>query len=252
VTSDHENPSQSRERASAVLGALSAFLVSRLNKIDIEQQTRIDERAFWDRHIRVAKWLNAITACAAVVGGLGLLAVYRQISESEDATVRANRAWLLVDSPSVIAGKSGEVETLAPLLNITNIGKEPASMVRSLIRPFWITPTRNADEVGNIAIDARNMVFVKNDTCDLVANAGGVGTIWPRNAPVTVSETNGAAHKGFANGSEFYGLQACVSYMTFGQLRHTRICVYYAQMIREQPNSWAWSYCQGEGQQWAD
>jgi hypothetical protein len=163
LTSNQENPSgqQRAERAATVFGALAAFLGSRLNKIDIEQQHRIDERAFWERQIRVAKWLNAITACAALVGGLGLIAVYWQISDSEDATVRANRAWLLVDSPDFIMGKIGEVNSITPLLKIVNIGKEPASSVKNFIRPFWLTPNTRTDAVGNLAIDARTWRSLK-------------------------------------------------------------------------------------------
>jgi hypothetical protein len=59
-----------------------------------EQKHRAAERRFWERQITIAKWLNGISAGAAAVALIGLLFLYRSIVGADDATVRANRAWL--------------------------------------------------------------------------------------------------------------------------------------------------------------
>jgi hypothetical protein len=66
------------------------------------------ERSFWERQIRVAKGLNWITLFAGIVAVGGLVALYRSITDAEDATIRANRAWLMADHVSIIPGTNAQ------------------------------------------------------------------------------------------------------------------------------------------------
>lgn len=203
-----------------------------------EQRHRGEERRFWERQIRVSKGLNWITLAAAVVAAGGLLALYRSIVDAEDATVRANRAWLLADGPNAPTGKSpaGTV-VIEEFVNITNVGREPASDVRNYLRTFWLTPVTHTKEDGTIGVDMRKQSYQLNDTCDYTSDGPQMGTIFPRPAPYVANGDREQVKSGL------FGFQGCVSYTTFGTRHYTRFCFILANN---------WSVCEGEGQEWAN
>jgi hypothetical protein len=206
-----------------------------------EERHRAAERSFWERQIRVAKGLNWITLFAGIVAVGGLVALYRSITDAEDATIRANRAWLMADHVSIIPGTNAErMKTIQAWFEITNIGKEPASDVRTYIKPFWLTPVKN----GN-SIDMDMQKYNANDTCEYTSKQGSLGVVWPRPIPVGEQGPIVVADPGFENGSMYYGFQGCVSYYTFSTLHYTRFCEVLVA-------NGSWSLCQGQGQQWAN
>jgi hypothetical protein len=105
-----------------------------------EEQHKIAERSFWKRQSRSAKYLNIITLVAALVGLMSLYFIRQQLIDAKEATIRANRAWLLLDEPLIFAGESPSgIETIDPTINIYNIGKKPASDVKFYTYQFWVT-----------------------------------------------------------------------------------------------------------------
>jgi hypothetical protein len=88
-----------------------------------DQEHRTHERRFWRRQIRIAAWLNGITAAGAAVALLGLYLLYLSIVAADDSIVKANRAWLepitlaITDVP---IGKQFE-----GILGTLNVGHEP-------------------------------------------------------------------------------------------------------------------------------
>lgn len=162
---------------------IHAITSSSENRRDIdapEDRHRAAERSFWERQIRVSKWLNGITLFAGAVAVGGLFALYWSITDAEDATVRANRAWIMADHVSAIPGMNAEkMKTIQAWFEITNIGKEPASDVRTFIRPFWLTPIKNDNSI-NMDIQQYSV----NDTCEYTSKQGSLGVVWPRPIPV--------------------------------------------------------------------
>jgi len=56
-----------------------------------EEHHRAAERRYWRRQVRVGKWLNAITAIAALAGIIGLVFVYRGLIATRKAADAATR-----------------------------------------------------------------------------------------------------------------------------------------------------------------
>ena len=178
--------------------------------------------------------------------------IYKSISDAEYATVRANRAWLLVTPNAPGYAKSENADTVIPFINVRNIGKEPAFEARLFIRPGWITPFPHFTQNGVRIYDGRAMLFKTNDTCLYTGGQQALGAIWPEDTPLTADGESGEVAKGFSTGTDLYVIQACISYTTFQTVHYSRVCyVYIPGDIRDR-KTWKWSACQGHGQQWAD
>jgi hypothetical protein len=66
-----------------------------------ENQHRADEYKYWHRQLRISKWLNWITGCAAFVGFLGLIYLRGQLNVMKDSLKQqqdtfgiTERAWI--------------------------------------------------------------------------------------------------------------------------------------------------------------
>jgi hypothetical protein len=55
-----------------------------------EDEHRAAEKRFWERRLRLSKWLNRITAGAAIIALGGLFFVQRSIEHANQGTVDAN------------------------------------------------------------------------------------------------------------------------------------------------------------------
>jgi hypothetical protein len=192
------------EKGAAIIGAVligalavTLYILQRRRKQEREPSTNSDaltspprlytedarhalaERSFWNRQIIVATWLNIITGIAACVGIATLVLVREQVIDAKEATIRANRAWLLLDDPSYTISKSPSgVETIDPMIAIHNIGKEPATDVRLYTNPFLVPISTHQDEVGRMSVDMRTVPFPRNNTCLLVHSQTSLGVVW--------------------------------------------------------------------------
>jgi hypothetical protein len=105
---------------------------------------------------------------AGVTGLLVFIALLQwQTLQSTDVTlrttlVRANRAWLLAESPAAPTGTINGIESITPYISIVNIGKEPSSDVETYLRPFWLAvnydknnTTKSVDMRRQLAWSAR-------------------------------------------------------------------------------------------------
>lgn len=218
-----------------------------------EKEHRTKENIFWDRQIRITKWLNWITAFAGIVAVGGLAALYKSIGDAEFATVRANRAWLVVTNPSAQLRNDGGVEEIAPFLQIINVGNEPAMDLSIYIRSFWIAPGYILDRSGSRRFDAEKFTFVDNDTCGDTDRGIKVDVLWHKDVPTIVNANFERTKPGFDSGTDIYVVQACVYYKTFRTIHYTRVCYFDAvETPGQQAKTQKWSRCQGEGQQWAN
>jgi hypothetical protein len=62
-----------------------------------EKQQRAAERTYWERQLRISKWLNLITGIAAAAGIVGLIILYVTVkvaSRQADTAIEANKAAL--------------------------------------------------------------------------------------------------------------------------------------------------------------
>jgi hypothetical protein len=223
------------------------------NAYEPSAEYRAEEKRFWDRQIREAKRLNVITLFAGGVAFLALLGLIKSLYDAEYSTVLANRAWLMIKPPSVRYSKSGSVESISPTIYLENVGKGPAFDVRVYIRPVWTkSPTPHYEPNGLKVVNGREVSFEENITCDYVRDQLSIGVIWPNDTPIGANDAFQDEKIGFSNAIDLYGVQACVSYSTFGETRHTRACFFYTPDNLLDRRTWKWSACQGKDQQWAN
>src|SRR5208283_3367 len=81
TTKNHKQPTNHQEDERAMPDTPTAQIVTD------EEHHRAAERSRWERQIRVARWLNGITAGAAIVGLMGLFFVYLGIVHADRATI---------------------------------------------------------------------------------------------------------------------------------------------------------------------
>jgi hypothetical protein len=116
---------------------------------------QIAERDFWVKQIRIAKWLNWITAVGAVAGVIVLLFVWQSLRvakraaddgaiaaraarDQSIASVEANRPWIKPKvTPNYIEIGADRI-TVSILVSSDNIGKSPAE---NLVEAVAILPT---------------------------------------------------------------------------------------------------------------
>lgn len=135
TTGDSENPS------CHVKPEWSAFHAAITQRHEDDKQHNTDERNFWGRQLRLAKWLNWITAGAAIVGFGGLFILWRNLGVSQTAANAAQRAlvsqqaafqadqrpYIITDGmPQFVSVPNGKTPTQANVV-LKNIGKTPAT-----------------------------------------------------------------------------------------------------------------------------
>ncbi|MDR3537202.1 MAG: hypothetical protein P4L71_11945 [Acetobacteraceae bacterium] len=185
-----------------------------------EQEHRTYERLFWAQQIRVAKWLNGITLGSAIVALLGLIALYLSISDADDATVQANRAWL---APGFLTlNEPVESGAIVVRLHVQDTGHQPAIGMRSRIKYY----TADYIPEGLGGLEAYNAIKDLNATCvglDPDRDQGPV--VYPGDTKVwIINEDNDSEAKARAQDvaarRKTLVVEGCIAYLTFGQ-RHT-------------------------------
>jgi hypothetical protein len=106
-----------------------------------DKQHNADERDFWKRQLRVAKWLNWITGGAAIVSFVGLYILWRNLGVSKSAADAAERAlssqqaafqtdqrpYVVTDGmPQFVTFPNLKTKTQANVI-LKDIGKTPAT-----------------------------------------------------------------------------------------------------------------------------
>ncbi len=190
------------------------------------------ERRFWERQIRVAIWLNAITAGAAVVGLIGLIFVYISIVHADESTIDANRAWIaprtqaLSKNPTV--GQPFQVN-----VEYDNIGHSPATDVRISIINDEIDAPSDRD-MTSLPRDTENICEKYPPNIDLgtlyqtaSAVSGGNTSFGFLQTNSTVGYGNIVANADNTSGRKFYRLRACISYITYKKTHTTRFCALF-------------------------
>ena len=140
-----ENPQASESRAENADKPPSDAKPERLisdgestcSKSDKEKH-HAEERKFWNRQIRVGKWLNRVTGAASIAALIGLGILYKTLVETQrasNAAAEANRinqraleantrAWVV---PGIVEIERLEVDKpLKVRIEFANVGKEPA------------------------------------------------------------------------------------------------------------------------------
>ncbi len=208
------------------------------------------ERDYWGRQLRLARWLNGITLGAAIVGLVGLFFVYRQLVETHDAIARDNRAWIEPMSPvySITPVKPGD--RIGVFIPYDNVGKEPATDLKVFSRPFWIdnpSPPRGG-RIDDLSIPI-------NNTCDLASRSSQKGIIaWHarKNPMVYAAPELGTTDYGFFTGQKIFGYQGCFKYNSFGASHASEFCYLLTAVLDRPPAQWVWSVCPGNDQEEAD
>ena len=197
-----------------------------------ERQHRFKERNYWDRQIRVAKWLNGLTATGALValGGLGFL--YWSIHSTNRAIVEANRAWVgpLLGS---LVGELSPQKPLSGMVRLYNSGKTPA--IDSQIR-FHL---RNVTGAQMDSGEAR-LLIEKDDVCSYDEPDRNGGVIYPSVAENGVDEIiplsdsgpeNKFVYDQFIKGESTLVIELCAAYRSFEEIHKTAVCYYYRPMV---------------------
>jgi hypothetical protein len=97
----------------------------RANDHRLQRQKDAEERAFWQRQIRIAKALNWVTGVGAILSLLTMGILGFTLLDSRKATEEADRAWLApIDEVMDAFPKIGE--GWSATVHIRNVGKEPA------------------------------------------------------------------------------------------------------------------------------
>lgn len=211
--------------------SIVALLVTALGVGAQEQQHRIKERDYWDRQIRVAKWLNGLTAAGALValGGLGFL--YWSIHNANRAIVEANRAWIGPLAGSLI-GELSPQKPLSAVVRLYNSGKAPAldSQVRFHLR-----------NVTGAQIDSGEATRLEeDDVCSSDEPDQHGRVIYPYISENGVDETiplsnsspeNKNVYDQFIGGGWSLVIELCAAYRSFGETHKTAVCYYYRPMV---------------------
>lgn len=95
-----------------------------------DEQWKAEERDFRGRQLCIAKWLNAITLFAGIVGIFGLFILYGTLKTTQRQVDLAHRPWVkpiisISKSKPIIIGDDGSV-TFAVEIGLRNVGNMPA------------------------------------------------------------------------------------------------------------------------------
>jgi hypothetical protein len=184
-----------------------------------------DERRFWDRQIRIGKWLNWITGVAAAGGVFGLVFVGLGLNESRYATVASNRGWLAVQgarlgSPLVLN------EPIKYQILFKNTGKSPVT------EPEWRdqyatvpAPALSQQKI----IDFNDIHMSDNETCEHLSPAVANGVVYPEGNGTANRSTTSSGHwlladQSVLNGTTYVYFRGCVAYNTMGIIGKSGYC----------------------------
>ena len=94
-----------------------------------DDQWHEEQKRYWERQIRVSKWLNWITVGGGIVALGGLIAVYAQLQMMKTSLRTTERAWVTIQGPKLQAPLAiGEIPSV--YVRIQNSGRSPALKVK--------------------------------------------------------------------------------------------------------------------------
>jgi hypothetical protein len=202
-----------------------------------EKEHRAEERRVWGRQIRIASWLNYITAGGVIAAAAGLIFIYLGLKESKrasniahDALVASNRAWLgPIDA--ILNGPIQTGQQIKVLIVFENTGKEPALDV-SNIAGGGITMPFSAAEAAQ---QQRTGPFggVPFNACAQVAPQDGYPAIFPtatRHMQADIQQTF-IADEAILNGSRTFFVHGCAAYRTMGEIHTSEYCFWLGPRV---------------------
>ena len=214
-----------------------------------ERRHRAHERLYWRKQLRVSQCLNILTGAAGSVALIGLAFVYKGVVDNEDATARANRAWIAIDNPQFIRFPNVPGDEMDAYINFVNVGREPASNVKNRNEFFWFTPEFESKNV----IEMNKQILPSNNTCTDIKDGGAMGTVWAGKAqPYSGNGVPVRVDIDFFTGRKWYGYHGCFAYETFGKIHHTSYCRIFEANPPLPPAQWRWALCPGAAQEKAD
>jgi hypothetical protein len=189
------------------------------------------------------------TAAAAFLALIAAIAFWCQFGAMNEATVEANRGWLVMNSPQLVRRQITPYRmTLDTDMKLANIGNGPAFNVSSFSEGFWFKTTlhiRGRSATMNMA----EQHFGPNNTCKSAETGADRGTIWQKQLPDPISGGGGVEPPpSFYNDFVTYGYRGCVIYKVFGEVKYTRFCEFLAPDPKVPITQWKWSFCVGPKQ----
>lgn len=212
----------------------------------IERQARTEEIESAKSLVKAAQKLNIITKAGVFFSFLSFLAVAGSVWYARDATIEANRAWVIFDSPRLIVQYiTPQRPTFDASLRWFNNGNGPAAEAKSHLEPFWYRPI--VDDHG--VIDMNKQHFPPNDICGVVNGTNDRGTIWPNEPPGSnLINMPTEPPPDFYQSRALYAFHGCTTYRVFGEIKQTRICEFLTPTPGKPFSRWNWSFCPGPGQ----
>lgn len=198
---------------------------------DAEDEHRLAEYRYWERQIKVAKWLNIITAWAAGAALLGLLGLVASIQEAHNGNIDANRAWI----EPVIIGRMPlyPLKVGSPVgyfVEYQNVGKSPAININwKLDNGYFDRPPKD---------DGSKIKIRRNATCDGLLPAPNGLVEYPRAETVHSTQphlftgvsdemdTKVEIDQDFIDERHHFFVQGCVAYATLTTVGRSQFCFY--------------------------
>ena len=185
---------------------------------------------FWNWQLRLASWLNWITAVAALVALVGLWFVNESIKHADNGNIDANRAWI---NPVIMqVGAWKKDNPINYFIFYRNEGKSPATGLA------WNFDNGTFDSPIND--DGRKIVVPPNYFCnDLWPTAGGAVEFpsslirFPGEGAHAYSgasdntKTRVVVDDSILGGQKRFFVQGCVAYSTMTIIGRSQFCFYY-------------------------
>jgi len=193
------------------------------------EEHRAAERRFWDRQIVIASWLNIITAVGAIVALVGIIFLIKNIIDAENATMRANRAWIAPRGAYLDARHSSN-QAKVFTIEYENVGREPATDI------FFSQYADYFDGPALIDKVTYSLPIKKVDTCSVAGRS--IAPAYPLNGSGSKEEVIVFMDSKeflndfnlFLSGKKTFYIEGCFRYKTF-RLEHRSIFCYYLKPI---------------------
>ena len=180
----------------------------------------------------VADLLGALSSLGALVG---LFFIYDTLKATKESTEDANRAWIDVENPdfSKIYTSQSPVVTV----DLVNLGREPAQAIQA----NFLADSAEIS-TGQWVTEFKVQPF---DPCagETMSPKGILFTDKPIRQIVDLSKTRSISEQGKIKTVVIAGLKSdksvmyifgCVTYVTYGIIRHTRYCYYVEDDLASQ------------------
>ena len=205
------------------------------------------ERNYWKKQLRISACLNRITALAAIAAVVGLGFVAKGLVETQSATIEANRAWLGIYK-TVFEREIDDPKGLAIMVYVQNSGRAPATDVKTGGTWTVIPLSKKIDKVSELPVSNLWSVVdegIKSQCRSVKPLVGGTSIFAFSNDPGMQTELaapNPIPDMGpVKDHSSVIIAPGCLTYISFGQTRHTGFCQ-FATDVRN-PSKWEWLTC---------